>query len=79
MVVMAAMLHTCDGVLHSYCDTGKMHAMCCDAFSNMLEFLLPILEFLSHIIRFSNGLQNCDGYFISTRIIYVSKLSVKYF
>ena len=24
--------------------------MCCDAFSNMLEFLLPILEYLSHLL-----------------------------
>ena len=46
----AAMLHTCDGVFQSYCDAGKTHAMCCDAFSNMLEFLPPILEYVSHLL-----------------------------
>ena len=45
----AAMLYTRDGTFQSSCDTSKLHAMCCDVFSNMLEFLLPILEYLSHL------------------------------
>ena len=43
----AAMLHICDGVFQSSCDAGKLPAMVCDAFSNMLVILLPILEYLS--------------------------------
>ena len=46
----AAMLHTCDGTFQTSCDTSKSHAMCCDAFSNMLGFLLPILEFLGCLL-----------------------------
>ena len=45
----AAMLYTRDGMFQTSCDTSKSHAMCGDAFSNMLEFLLPILEYLSHL------------------------------
>ena len=48
----AAMLHTGGRVVQSYCDARRKHAMCCDAFSNMLEDLLPISEYLSHL--FSN-------------------------
>ena len=44
-----AMLHTCDGTFQSTCDTSKSPVVCCDAFSNMLEFLLPILEYLSNL------------------------------
>ena len=45
----AAMLYTRDGTIQGPRDTSKSHAMCCDVFSNMLEFLLPILEYLSHL------------------------------
>ena len=45
-----AMLHTHDGTFQNCCDTSKLHATCCDAFSNMLEFMLPILEYLSHLL-----------------------------
>ena len=52
----------------------------CDAFSNVLEFLLPILEYLSHLLSdFSNGLQHCDGDFTSLHVICESIFSVKYF
>ena len=44
------MLYTRDGTFQSSCNALKSHAMCCDAFFNMLEFLLPILEYLSHIL-----------------------------
>ena len=30
------------GTFQSSCGTYKLHAMCCDIFSNMLEFVLPI-------------------------------------
>ena len=43
------------------------HAMCCDAFSNMLEFLHPILEYLSHLS--SDGLQHCDGYVMNYCVV----------
>ena len=46
----AAMLHACDGLFQSYCHARKMHAMCCNAFSNMLECLLPILEYLQYYL-----------------------------
>ena len=46
----AAMLHTCDGVFQSSCDAAKSPAMACDAFSNMLVILLPILEYLSYLL-----------------------------
>ena len=46
----AAMLHTCDGVFQRRCDASKSHAMCCDKKFNMLNILLPILEYLSHLL-----------------------------
>ena len=48
----ATMLPTCDGLFQSPCDAGKLLAMCCDTFSNMLEFMLPILEYryLSYLV-----------------------------
>ena len=46
----AAMLHTCDGVFQRHCDASKLHAMCCDKKFNMLNILLPILEYLSHLL-----------------------------
>ena len=46
----AAMLHTCDGAFRGFCDATKLHAMLCDAFSNMLVILLPILEYLSFLL-----------------------------
>ena len=46
----AAMLHICDGVFQNSCDAGKMPAMVCDAFSNMLVILLPILKYLSYFL-----------------------------
>ena len=39
-----AMLYTRDGTFQSSCDLSKSHAMCGDAFPNMLEILLPVLE-----------------------------------
>ena len=46
----AAMLYTCDGVLQRCCDGSKSHAMCCDKKFNMLNILLPILEYLSYLL-----------------------------
>ena len=46
----AAMLQICDGVFQNCCDTGKMPVMVCDAFSNMLVILLPILEYLGYFL-----------------------------
>ena len=46
----AAMLHICGGVFQNSCDAGKLPAMVCDAFSNMLVILLPILEYLSYFL-----------------------------
>ena len=46
----AAILHICDGVFQNSCDAGKMPAMVCDAFSNMLVILLLILEYLSYFL-----------------------------
>ena len=46
----AVMLHTLYGTFQNCCDTSKSHAMCCDAFSNILQFMLPILEYLSHLL-----------------------------
>ena len=45
-----AMPYTHDGTFQRSCDTSKLHAMWCDAFSNLLEFLLPILKYLSHLL-----------------------------
>ena len=39
-----AALHTRDGTFQRPCNALTLHAMHSDAFSNMLEFLLPILE-----------------------------------
>ena len=46
----AVMLYTCDGAFQMPCDVSKSHAMCCDAFSNMLVISLPILEYLSFLL-----------------------------
>ena len=43
----AAILYICDGTFLSLCNASKSPAMLCDAFSNMLEILHPILEYLS--------------------------------
>ena len=48
--VNAAMLYTHDGIFQSPCDTSKSHAMYCDAFSNTLEFLFPILDYLGYLL-----------------------------
>ena len=61
----AAMLHICDGVFQNSCDAGKLPAMVCDAFSNMLVILLPILEYLSYFLSdfqtvFSKMMGICD-------------------
>ena len=45
-----AMLHTHDGMYQCPCDVAKSHAMLCDAFSNMLVILLPILENLGYLL-----------------------------
>ena len=44
------MLHTHDGTFQCICDAAKSNAMVCDAFSNMLVILLPILEYLSYLL-----------------------------
>ena len=44
-----AMLHTCDGVSKRDCDVSKSRAMCCDRKTNMLNNLVPILEYLSYL------------------------------
>ena len=45
---MCAMLYTHDTTFQCPCDAAKLHAMLCDAFSNMLVILLPILEYLGY-------------------------------
>ena len=77
----AVMLYTRDGTFQSSCDTLKSHAMCCDIFSNMLEFVLPILSRISQsfIIRFSNGFQHYDEDLMGFPVICGAKSSVKYF
>ena len=45
----AAMLHPHDETFWCPCDAAKSPAMLCDAFSNMLVILLPILEYLVNI------------------------------
>ena len=45
-----AMPHSHDETFQYTCDARKLHAMACDAFSNMLVILLPILEYLSHLL-----------------------------
>ena len=47
-----AMLYTHAGMFQSSCDNSESHAMCCDVFTNMLEFLLPILEYLHLLSNF---------------------------
>ena len=48
----AAMLHTNDGTSKSPCDDSKSYAMFCDAYSNMLEIWIPILEYLSYLLSY---------------------------
>ena len=43
----AAMLYTCDGTLNTSCDALELHAMYCNAISNMLDILLPVLSYRS--------------------------------
>ena len=45
-----AMLHTCDGAFKRGCDASKSRAMCCDKKLNMLNILVPILEYLSRLL-----------------------------
>ena len=46
----AVMLYTRDVTFQSPCDISKSHAMGCDEFSNMLEFLIPIMDYLSYLL-----------------------------
>ena len=45
-----AMLHTRDWMYQCPCDVAKLHAMLCDAFSNMLVILLPFLGYLGYLL-----------------------------
>ena len=47
------------------CNAAKSHTMLCDAFSNMLVILLPILEYLSHLLS--------DSQTVFTLIISISQ------
>ena len=49
-IKLAAMVYICNGTFQSSCETSKSHAMCCDAFSNMLVIFLPILGYLSYLV-----------------------------
>ena len=46
----AAMLCTCDGTFRRGCDASKSCAMCCDRKFNMLDILVPILEYLCYLL-----------------------------
>ena len=73
----AAMLRTHDRTFQSPRDAAKSHAMLWDAFSNMINILLLILEHLSWL--FSNCFQQNDGHFMSIHVISVSKFLNKDF
>ena len=45
----AVMLYTCDGAFRRGCYASKSRAMCCDRKLNMLNILIPILEYLSYL------------------------------
>ena len=57
----AAMLHTCDGVFQMPCYVSKSHAMSCNRKFNMLNILLPISEYLSHLL--------CDLHMVCSIVI----------
>ena len=69
----AAMLHTCDGAFIRGCDASE--SMCCDRKLNMLNILVPILEYLGYLSP--NGFHYCDEDSLSCHVMWVSIISVK--
>ena len=75
----AAMMYPHDWMFQSSCVTCKSHAMFCNAFYNMLEFIVLILDLRSQLltVKFSNALQYCDPNLMRFHVMYDSKLLLK--